>query len=166
MMTATATTPDKAVGPVHPHRVIFLVVGFAALAAVLALAGWLLTSSSLRTAPIAPASAAAPPQQGPSAPAQASAESNEGSVADSGTNPQFCQASPTLCSTPAAVPRDTGYAQFCLGSPTLCSPPAAPRNSGYAQFCLDSPTLCTVGKRNLSHKRSRIDFHRLFDRGL
>jgi hypothetical protein len=149
-MTATATTPGQTVHsprPAHPHRAVLLVVGFAVLAAVLALAGWLLTSSSLRTAPIAPASAAAPPQP---AAAQANADSDAVSVAGSGTYAQFCQASPTLCSPPAAAtPLNSGYAQFCVGSPTLCGPPAtAPRNSGYAQFCLDSPTLCTVSQRN------------------
>ena len=148
-MTVTATTPGKAVGPVHPHRAVLLVVGLAVLAAVLTLGGWLLTSSSLRTELIAPAPAAAPAQQAAPAPAQANAESNTGGVTESGTYAQFCQASPTLCSPPAAAtPRNSGYAQFCLGSPTLCGPPAAPRNGGYAQFCLDSPTLCTTAKRN------------------
>src|SRR5215203_649569 len=150
-MAVTATTPGKAVGPVHPHRAVLLVVGLAVLAAVLTLGGWLLTSSSLRTEPITPAPAAAPAQQAAPAPAQANAESNTGGVTESGTYAQFCQASPTLCSPPRTTAlRSTGYAQFCLGSPTLCATPTttAPRNSRYAQFCLDSPTLCTTAKRN------------------
>jgi hypothetical protein len=132
-MTATETptiqaesSPPPAAPPAaRRRRRVLLGAGLAVLAAI-ALIAWLLTmSSETQTRPVAPASAAVPPQQADPA-GQASAGSNAGAVESSGA-----------------------YVQFCQNSPVLCSPAAPPvPNAGYVQFCLNSPALCTVAKPN------------------
>jgi hypothetical protein len=132
-MTATETptiqaesSPPPAAPPAaRRRRRVLLGAGLAVLAAI-ALIAWLLTmSSETQTRPVAPASAAVPPQQADRA-GQASAGSNAGDVQSSDS-----------------------YAQFCQNSPVLCSPAAPPvPNAGYVQFCLNSPALCTVAKPN------------------
>jgi hypothetical protein len=122
----TQSSPPPTPPPATRRRRVLLAVGLAVLAAV-ALIGWLLTmSSETQTRPVAPASAAAPPQQAEPVAGQASAGSNAGDVKSSDS-----------------------YAQFCQNSPVLCSPTAPPApNAGYAQFCINTPTLCTVAKPN------------------
>jgi hypothetical protein len=123
----TESSPPPAPPPAPRRRWrVLLVAGLALLAAV-ALIAWLLTvNSETQTRPVAPTSAAAPPQQAEPAAGQPNAGSNAGDIESSDS-----------------------YAQFCQNSPVLCSPavPPAP-NAGYAQFCLNSATLCTAAKPN------------------
>jgi hypothetical protein len=122
---------------------MLLAAGLIVLAAAVALAVWLLTTSSpSQPGPITPISAAAPPQQ--AAPDQVNAGSEASSVDTPGGYAEFCQNSPVLCSAPAPTPANVAYLQFCQNSTTLCTAVVPERPAaGYVQFCQNSPVLCT-----------------------
>jgi hypothetical protein len=112
------------IGPPHgpPRRHVQGAAGLGTLAAV-ALATWLLPSSSNNETDLLPLiSSAAAPQQAVPASGRASAGGYATPLDPLAAYAQFCQNTPTLCvSTTPTTLRDIGYIQFCQNSPALCT---------------------------------------------